>query len=829
MASWWKPSSSSAAASTTAAAAASPATEPAAEGEETKAQLRRRVQVLLEQNERYETRFRDVVGAYKSMLAEKEALEKTLAALTEGSSSNRAAGQQQQGASPAAKAEKSGGESGGEAKDKDSASASDGNDSDAGSASATTSAPTSASGGGEAASDDTAAASQQKIETLAKALSTLTQEKRTMERRFQEDKKAVADAHRAAIATLRQEHETALEGLKQELSLARADKARCEAAVQTLTQQLIARNETDQQRDGRLERERKVHQEEVAELMKQRQSSEQLRERVAVLEEKLQKARDAELEALTQLSSGTADLKTKVATLEAELEASRTQLASAQSKGDTEEVLKLRQENRAQKKTIDTLRQTNADVNKKLQSVTDMAQKQVEEAQLKLAAATRAQADAEAIARTERLTNESRVSELSLLIGKYEAARLQDNETITRLQAEVVELAAAGRAPESPVRSDAHDDVQALHAKIAKLKTLLHHANERLLERNSSSSELRPPSAMPADQADKDVMPELLQARQEANQYYLHAQSSLNAKAELQHQVATLRNEKADLEARLHSLQTRLSEAEREHALHCELQKQTLEAQHREAMDSLRDSQRVILDDLQKRNQRARERTAALLEDRDAEIARLRQQLSEGRHSESSSSTTAVTASADGNRERSPSSSTATFAPLTNGNTVSSTSSPRSSSPAGQGAGSSMPRRSSVAPSELDGMATGGALMHLRTIENKAADERRELRKSIRELQTSLQEAQMRSTLQDEQISVLKEEVRRGERNAKRGEANLEYLKNVIVKYMSESITRDKLIPAIATILQFSPDELRAVQQTEEKWRWGWSSPTKRV
>ena len=57
-----------------------------------------------------------------------------------------------------------------------------------------------------------------------------------------------------------------------------------------------------------------------------------------------------------------------------------------------------------------------------------MAQKQVEEAQLKLAAATRAQADAEAIARTERLTNESRVSELSLLIGKYEAARLQDNE-----------------------------------------------------------------------------------------------------------------------------------------------------------------------------------------------------------------------------------------------------------------------------------------------------------------------------------------------------------------------------------------------------------------
>ncbi len=42
------------------------------------------------------------------------------------------------------------------------------------------------------------------------------------------------------------------------------------------------------------------------------------------------------------------------------------------------------------------------------------------------------------------------------------------------------------------------------------------------------------------------------------------------------------------------------------------------------------------------------------------------------------------------------------------------------------------------------------------------------------------------------QLEALKGEIRRLERNAKRGSANQEYLKNVFVKYMENPANRDQ-------------------------------------
>eukprot|EP00041_Stephanoeca_diplocostata_P032746 m.1057861 g.1057861 ORF g.1057861 m.1057861 type:complete len:167 (+) comp24205_c0_seq48:3542-4042(+) len=86
------------------------------------------------------------------------------------------------------------------------------------------------------------------------------------------------------------------------------------------------------------------------------------------------------------------------------------------------------------------------------------------------------------------------------------------------------------------------------------------------------------------------------------------------------------------------------------------------------------------------------------------------------------------------------------------------------------------------------------------------------LRKQLRELQGSIMDADDKAARIEEQARVLKEEIRRLERNAKREGANLEYLKNVIVAFMTNRIGRDKMLLAIATILQFSPEELRTVQ-----------------
>lgn len=72
-----------------------------------------------------------------------------------------------------------------------------------------------------------------------------------------------------------------------------------------------------------------------------------------------------------------------------------------------------------------------------------------------------------------------------------------------------------------------------------------------------------------------------------------------------------------------------------------------------------------------------------------------------------------------------------------------------------------------------------------------------------------------------EQTKVLKEEIRRSQRNDKRETVNLEYLKNVVIKFLQFREEREQLLPVVATILQFSPEELRALKraQTEDSAR----------
>lgn len=86
-----------------------------------------------------------------------------------------------------------------------------------------------------------------------------------------------------------------------------------------------------------------------------------------------------------------------------------------------------------------------------------------------------------------------------------------------------------------------------------------------------------------------------------------------------------------------------------------------------------------------------------------------------------------------------------------------------------------------------------------------------------------------------EQITLLKSELRRLERNEQRERsvANLEYLKNVLLQFifLRAGTERQALLPVIHTLLQLSPDEknkLAAIAQGEEESAGsrgsGWSS-----
>ncbi|XP_051882341.1 GRIP and coiled-coil domain-containing protein 2 [Pristis pectinata] len=96
--------------------------------------------------------------------------------------------------------------------------------------------------------------------------------------------------------------------------------------------------------------------------------------------------------------------------------------------------------------------------------------------------------------------------------------------------------------------------------------------------------------------------------------------------------------------------------------------------------------------------------------------------------------------------------------------------------------------------------------------------------KSIDHLNGLLRDTEATNAILMEQITLLKSEVRRLERNQEREKsiANLEYLKNVMLKFifLNAGSERQSLLPVIDTMLQLSPEErskLAAVAQGEEE------------
>jgi len=65
--------------------------------------------------------------------------------------------------------------------------------------------------------------------------------------------------------------------------------------------------------------------------------------------------------------------------------------------------------------------------------------------------------------------------------------------------------------------------------------------------------------------------------------------------------------------------------------------------------------------------------------------------------------------------------------------------------------------------------------------------------------------------LQSLQLNTLKNEIRELERQEKRSSIDVEYLKNVMVKYI-EIQDHEQMLPVISRILQFTPEELKNLQ-----------------
>ncbi|KAK3124977.1 hypothetical protein QOZ80_7BG0598130 [Eleusine coracana subsp. coracana] len=116
---------------------------------------------------------------------------------------------------------------------------------------------------------------------------------------------------------------------------------------------------------------------------------------------------------------------------------------------------------------------------------------------------------------------------------------------------------------------------------------------------------------------------------------------------------------------------------------------------------------------------------------------------------------------------------------------------------------------------QQDAMSVELAEQQILLLARQQAQREEELAQSQRQilaLQQEIEELERENRLHDQQEALLKAELRNMERSQKREGIDMTYLKNVILKLL-ETGEVGALLPVVATLLQFSPDELKKCQQ----------------
>ncbi|KAG8373606.1 hypothetical protein BUALT_Bualt11G0041800 [Buddleja alternifolia] len=116
---------------------------------------------------------------------------------------------------------------------------------------------------------------------------------------------------------------------------------------------------------------------------------------------------------------------------------------------------------------------------------------------------------------------------------------------------------------------------------------------------------------------------------------------------------------------------------------------------------------------------------------------------------------------------------------------------------------------------EASNSSTSAADQQILILARQQAQREEELAQTQRHilvLQEEIEELEHENRLHRQQEVVLKEELRNMERTQKREGVDLTYLKNVVLKLL-ETGEVERLLPVIAMLLQFSPDETQKCQQ----------------
>ncbi|NWV14165.1 GCC1 protein, partial [Ptilonorhynchus violaceus] len=723
---------------------------------------------------RFQARLKDVVHAYKSLLKEKEALEASLKVLSVSHEGDLPVPPPAAGDSVDDRSSEHSEDSAGTAASADTA--------------ASLTSLTGAKGDAAPEEDKPAAAASQKSEdlsgsdsgelgaggdserrllqlkaqlaTLTSALATVTQEKSRMEASYQAERRQMKQELEEAAGRARDEAE------KQDTELRRLQEQLAETRARLITQQ--HEREREQGDHGLMLRE-------LQELLRSEREARRDAER------RLQESREALAD-----SAGAAEraqgYEQHVRQLSQELEELRRELQG------------VREENGRPDPRIQELQEEMAGLKNhfQLQLVQEMKKTAQAEEQLR----QRSQREEQRVAELE-----AQVSQVSELLGTYEKAKQRDQGTIHKLKERLAQLdlenktlaiAASSRSLADLPVEEATLDVTALKEKMEKLRKLLQAAAGK----GPDAEEPREPEPPPGTgDGNGDKAPgghcqqELRQLKEEFERYKVRAQQVLKSKATkdvgLAKELEEAREQLAELRDKHVLLQLASDDTEKQHRQDMEAKKQELcqlQQLHRQELERCQLEFRERALRLEEEMHRQRDRALAVLAEKDRELEQLR----------------ALTL-------------------------------PHGSKGSRDGPPGDVPGRDSseVLPQALQ-LCSGSEPTFFLYAEQLARKEVEiaALRKHKHRLEMQLHQLQGKVLAEEdkhrEEVAALRGEIQKNSRDKSREGANLEYLKNVVYRFLTlpDARGRQQTLTAILAILHFSPEEKLSIAKNSAHGSW---------
>ncbi|KAL8590069.1 hypothetical protein ACOMHN_034300 [Nucella lapillus] len=609
-------------------------------------------------------------------------------------------------------------------------------------------------------SSEEVTALKEQLKTLTVSLTTFSQEKSRMESQFVADNKQ-----------LRQE----IEDLQARLEGERQQKMSKKADIDQQIQELKGRIRSQQLEREKEQTDHVVMLRELQKLMAEERAQKEY------LEMQLDEARRS-LQDLTSHNAISEQYEQKIRELSGELNRVRHRLQEAEFKATQPSSFVL-------------------DLQKELGSLKTHHQQAVQQEQVN-ASDAESRLQQQSKLSEERVSSlEDKLSELSEVVGNYERLRFQDQQVIQKLKERLTQLdvenTALVRATKTFGGMDSIEeenlDAQTLYDRILHMKT-------RLLSVSQQSE-------TPLDitglfqgsyQRDSDCSlcqrhkEELEQVKEEYERYKLRAQSVLKNKHKdhTTKEVETLKDQVSDLRERLKLCTVHHQEEDEQMQVKLDGLSRSMLAQsdaHKAELAHIKNAHQKEVFILELEAKKQRERTVGLLAEKDQEIEQLR-------------SGTAHKVEHD------------LYLKLKDLNLES----VRDTDGLLRGESES----NDAVTQLLMHPATQGEATILHFAQEKARQDVEivGLRKQKHQLETALRELQHAMTLKEEKsqeaLQQLHEQIHKLERDKGREGANLEYLKNVFLKFLTsyDFHGRSQMLKAITTILQFSPVEKDSVR-----------------